>query len=254
VQRNDFKTQSEYDYARGRQDLQVRDLRRYGIQGLLVDSYDEYTAVLEKLASRFRRQRVFVSGSAATFAPYSDDEGQELLRLLGARLIEEGFDVVSGFGEGVGAYLLNGALEGLEMDGTHSVHDRVTLRPFPQGISDPAKRATSWSEYRRDMIATAGVAIFVFGNRRNATGDIELALGMHEEFDLAAEAGLILLPIGRTGYLAKELHTRVMKDYDTLFPGHPEWHDPVAELGDDVDSRSLIDRVTSLVATISKGA
>lgn len=254
VQRDDFDTQPEYDYARGRQDLQVRDLRRYGIQGLLVDSYAEYTAVLQTIEARFLRRRVFVSGSAATYAPMSDDEGQELLRLLGAKLIEQGLDVVTGFGQGVGPYLLNGVLEGLEKEGTQSLHDRVTLRPFPQGIADPQVRAARWRAYRRDMIATAGIALFVFGNRTDAQGGIELAPGVQEEFELAAESGLALLPVGGTGYLAHELHTRVMQQYDTLYPARPEWRDQLASLDENVDLDTLVNRATQLVAAIAKGA
>lgn len=253
VQRGDFSSQSDYDYARGRQDLQVRDLRRYGIQGLLVDSYDEYTAVLRKVAARFRRRRVFVSGSAATYAPWSENDGQDMLRLLGARLIEQELDMVTGFGLGTGAYLLNGVLESLERSGTHSLHDRVTLRPFPQGIADPVVRAARWREYRRDMIATAGIALFVFGNRNvPGGGDIELASGIHEEFELAKQAGLVLVPVGGTGYVARALHEQVMQGYDALYPGHPQWRDQLASLGEEVDPATLINRVISLVAAIAK--
>jgi hypothetical protein len=238
VQRADFGSQAEYDYARGRQDLQVRDLRRYGIQGLLLDSYAEYTEVLERLGVRFRRRRVFVSGSAASYAPYSDEDGQDFARTLGAQLIEAGFDLVTGFGLGIGPYLLNGILEGLERGGTRSVHDRVTLRPFPQGISDPNARAQRWREYRRDMISNAGIAVFVFGNRRNAQGDIEAASGVREEFDLAAERGLALVPVGATGSMSRELHEIVLAQFDQFFPAHPAWRDALVGLGEDVDRHS----------------
>ena len=254
VQRDDFDSQSEYDYARGRQDLQVRDLRRYGIQGLLVDSYDQYTAVLQKIAARFLRRRVFVSGSAVTYAPMSDADGQEMVRMLGAKLIEQGLDVVTGFGLGIGPYLLNGVLEGLENEGTHSLHDRVTLRPFPQGVADPEVRAARWRAYRRDMISTAGIALFLFGNRSDAHGAIELAAGVKEEFDLAAEAGLALVPIGGTGYMAHELHAQVMQQYETLYSNHPEWQEQVAALNENVDRDTLVNRATALVAAIAKGA
>jgi hypothetical protein len=254
VQRNDFESQSDYDYARGRQDLQVRDLRRYGIQGLLVDSYHEYTEVLQKVATRFRRRRVFVSGSAATYAPLSDNEGPDMLRLLGTRLIEAGLDIVTGFGLGVGPYLLNGVLEALERSGTYSLHDRVTLRPFPQGIAEPALRAARWREYRRDMISTAGIALFLFGNRRDDGGNIESAGGVEEEFQLAKELGLMLVPVGGTGYMAHELHEQVMQQFDALYPDHPEWRDRLAALDENVDQSILIDRLISLVNTISAEA
>jgi Sir2- and TIR-associating SLOG family/SIR2-like domain len=252
VQPGDFDSEAEYHYARGRQDLQVRDLRRYGIQGLLLDSYADYTGVLQTIAWRFRRRRVFVSGSAAAYAPWSDEGGQDLLRALGAALIGEGLDVVTGFGLGVGPYLLNGVLEGLEKTGTHSFHDRVTLRPFPQGIADPAARAARWRAYRRAMIQTAGIALFVFGNRRGDGGEVELAAGVREEFELAVEQGLLVVPVGATGYVARELHARVVDQYDTFFPGRPEWRSALASLGDDSDPATLIPRVVSFLSTVVK--
>jgi hypothetical protein len=253
VQRTDFDTQPDYDYARGRQDLQVRDLRRYGIQGLLADSYDEYTSVLRKIAARYRRKRVFISGSAATYAPYNDSDGQDLLRRIGAALIEKGLDVVTGFGSGVGPFLLNGVLEALEKSGTYSIHDRVTLRPFPQGVTDPQVRIARWREYRRDMISTAGIAVFVFGNRLDGDGNIEPAQGVAEEFELAAEMELILVPVGGTGYMAHTLHQQVMQQTGGPFLDHPEWHDLFASLGDDVDSVTLVDRIITLVIMMAKG-
>lgn len=254
VQRSDFNAQSDYDYARGRQDLQVRDLRRYGIQGLRVDSYNEYTEVLQKIATRFHRRRVFVSGSAETYAPLGENEGPDMLRLLGARLIEAGLDIVTGFGLGVGPYLLNGALEALERSGTYSLHDRVTLRPFPQGITEPVLRAARWREYRRNMISTAGIALFVFGNRRDASGNIDLSSGVEEEFKLAAELGLMLVPVGATGYMAHKLHEQVMQQYDSLYHGHPEWREQLESLGENVDQNTLIDRVIALATIISTEA
>lgn len=253
VQPGDFDTQAEYDYARARQDLQVRDLRRYGIQGLLLDSYAAYNSVLQRISDQFRRRRVFVSGSAATYAPLSDADGQELLRALGEGLIQEGLDIVTGFGLGLGPYLLNGALEGLEKGGTRSLHDRVVLRPFPQGIPDPAVRMERWREYRRDMVSNAGIALFLFGNRRNERGEVEIAPGVLEEFELAADAGLVVVPVGSTGYAAQELHARVMEQYENFYPTHPEWRDRLSALAESVDRVSLVDRIRTLVTSIAKG-
>lgn len=252
VQRGDSETQADYEYARARQDLQVRDLRRYGIHGLMVDSYAEYTDVLRRVTARFKRRRVFVSGSAATFAPFSEADGQEFLRQLGNSLIEQGFDVVTGFGLGVGPYLLNGVLEGLERGGTHALHDRVTLRPFPQGIADPVERAGRWKAYRREMIATAGIAVFVFGNRRSEKGEIEAAPGVREEFEIAAESGLVLIPVAATGYTARELYDRVVGEHDSQSRVRGVSRDALMSLAEPVNPATLVDRITSLVVNVSR--
>ena len=47
VQRSDFPSVKDFHNARAKQELQVRDLKLYGIIGLLVDKYTDYTIVLE---------------------------------------------------------------------------------------------------------------------------------------------------------------------------------------------------------------
>jgi hypothetical protein len=131
VQRRDFKTAADFHYAQARQQLQVNDLKRYGIIGLLVDDYKEYTQVLGRIAHRYKMARVFVSGSAADYAPWDVSKAQELIQELSRSLIGTGFGVVSGFGEGVGPYVVNGILAQLEHDGTQVLDDRIVLRPFP---------------------------------------------------------------------------------------------------------------------------
>jgi hypothetical protein len=218
VQRKDFDKKADFDYARAKQDLQVSDLKRYGINGLLVDTYAAYTDVLRKVARRYHRSRVFLSGSAASYAPWTDDDGQKLINRLSGELIRGGFGVVTGFGVGVGPYAVNGALTQLERERTRLIDDRVIMRPFPLGIADPVERKQRWSAYRKDMLAQAGIAVFMFGNKRDATGAIVKADGMEEEFELAVNQGLTVVPIGCTGGVAADLHQRVMKDFSDYYP------------------------------------
>lgn len=128
VQRSDFKSNAEYQYARAKQDLQVRDLRRYGIIGLLVDDYAHYTDALRRIAHRYKLARVFISGSAAEYSPWADDKARQLIQIVTRALVQSGFGIVSGFGLGVGPYVLNGILEQLEHEGTKTLDDRVVLR------------------------------------------------------------------------------------------------------------------------------
>ena len=52
------------------------------------------------------------------------------------------------------------------------------------------------------MIDYAGIAVFVFGNKRSAASIVP-SDGMREEFDLCIAAGVKPLPIGATGFLAE---------------------------------------------------
>ena len=218
VQRPDFKTAADFHYAEARQRLQVNDLKRYGTIGLLVDDYREYTKLLRRIAHRFRMARVFVSGSAVDYAPWEASKAQELIQEISRRLVAAGFGVVSGFGDGVGPYVVNGILTQLEHDGTQVLDDRVVLRPFPIAISDATVRKRRWTAYRQAMLAQAGVAVFLFGNKRDASGSVVPANGVVEEFEIAATKRLAVIPVGCTGSVAASLHQRVLDDFVNFFP------------------------------------
>jgi hypothetical protein len=218
VQRVDFKKNAEYQYALAKQELQVKDLKRYGIMGLLVDDYAHYTDVLRRIFYRYKLARVFISGSAAEYAPWSEQKAQQIVQTLSGGLIHEGFGIVSGYGLGIGAYVLNGILEELDDEGTRLLDDRVVLRPFPIAISDAAERKRRWTAYREDMLTQAGIALFVFGNKKNAAGHISPADGMEEEFRLAVEKRLFVVPVGCTGSMAATLHKKVLDHFDDYYP------------------------------------
>lgn len=98
--------------------------------------------------------------------------------------------------------------------------DRIVLRPFPVAITDAAERKRRWKAYRQDMLAQAGVAVFLFGNKRDASGNIVAADGMEEEFALASQKRLALVPVGCTGHMASELHTRVLGNFAGHYPAN----------------------------------
>jgi hypothetical protein len=246
VQRKDFQKAADFRYAEARQELQVKDLKRYGIIGLLVDDYAEYTDVLTRLAHRYHMARVFVSGSAADYAPWADTKAQELLQELSSRLVSAGFGIVSGFGLGVGPYVVNGILAQLENDGTKVLDDRIVLRPFPVAVTDAAERRRRWKAYREDMLSHAGVAVFLFGNKRSASGTLELADGVAEEFELAVARHIPVLPVGCTGYQAAALHHRVLADFSTYYP-RPGYRRLFEALGSTGTPRQVADRVVALL-------
>jgi hypothetical protein len=217
VQRSDFKSNAEYQYARAKQDLQVRDLSRYGIIGLLFDDYAHYTDALRRIAHRYKLARVFISGSAAEYSPWADDKARQLIQIMTRALVQSGFGIVSGFGLGVGPYVLNGVLEHLEHEGTKTLDDRIVLRPFPVAISDPSERKRRWTTYREDMITQAGIAVFLFGNK-NSTGKIVSADGMEEEFEIAVRKKLFIVPVACTGSMAATLHSRILEHFDDYYP------------------------------------
>ncbi|MCD1653096.1 hypothetical protein K7J14_00025 [Treponema zuelzerae] len=68
------------------------------------------------------------------------------------------------------------------------------------------------------FIPLAGIAIFVFGNRKNkTTGVLEEATGVIDEFNIAFENGLLLIPIGATGFVSKCLWDQIIASFKDSF-------------------------------------
>lgn len=218
VVRDDFRSAKDFRYAEAKQELQIRDLKRYGIRALVVDDYADYTEVLRKISRRYRRSRVFISGSAGTYAPWTEESGKRLIHEIARQLAERDFGIVSGFGLGVGSGVINGVLDQLDREKSRIIDDRLILRPFPQDISDATERRRRWKDYRQQMVGEAGIAIYLFGNKLNSSGAFVHADGMEEEFSIAASNDVAVVPVGCTGSLAAVLHGRVLEDFSRYFP------------------------------------
>lgn len=219
VNRKDYNSNKEFNYAQTKQNLQISDLKRYGIFGVLVDDYCEYTKVLRRIDSRFRKSRVFISGSFDESGRWKREAVLKAIEDMSARLIEKGFSIVSGFGLGVGSAVINGALRQLRSMNTWKIDDRLILRPFPQYSPQPIKLTEHWKNYREEIVPLAGITITLFGNKM-ADGNLVDANGVMEEFDIAVKHGLKVVPVGDTGYVSEKLHKRVLDDFDTYYGKH----------------------------------
>ena len=169
---------------------------------MLVDEYDEVTEVLEELVRRYRRRTVFVSASAADFAPWGEERVTQFMRSLGAALAVSGMRIATGLGLGVGNALFTGAVEEVIRRRLGHIEDLIVARPFPQAIpdADPAM----WEGYRRSIISQAGVSLFLFGNKE-VNGSVVPADGVRSELRIARELGSVTIPVGATGSMAAML-------------------------------------------------
>lgn len=252
VHRQDFSSSKDFQYARTKQELQVRDLRRYGIMPVMLESYSDYTKVLLSLERRHKCRQVFISGAATSYGDWTESEGHEFLNLLGARLAKAGMNVITGFGLGVGPHIVNGVLEQLDKEGTQTISDRLILRPFPYAIADAATRKKRWRSYRRDMISKAGVAVFLFGNKRGNNEDIVPSDGMLEEFKIATEMGLLVVPVGATGYVAQEIYRIVFPNRADHYPKISGLVSALQELSKSGTPNQIVSRIIRFIELVSE--
>jgi SLOG family protein len=158
-----------------------------------------------------KRKSVFISGSAYEYGSFGD-EGKSFIRELSKALLQQGFTIISGFGSGVGNYVVEGALEGIYTKG-EKMHNQLRVYPFPAlgPLVTEIQR-----HYREDIIGQAETAIFLFGNKLE---DIEVreADGMRKEFEIARHQKARLIPVGASGYISARLWSEMVQRYDDYF-------------------------------------
>ena len=204
LEKEQDESDADFEYRLRKQELFIQDLLRFGIKSVLVDEYSEVTDILEALETKIKSKSIFISGAAHEFGSFSRGESEKFVYELSKALISSEHKVVSGFGLGIGSSVISGALESIYMSGKTLNDDQLLLRPFPQSQVGETELKVLWRKYREDMISYAGIAIFLFGNKLSGD-EVILSNGMREEYEIALSQGVIVIPIGATGYMAQQL-------------------------------------------------
>lgn len=240
-------------YKSRKLDLRVDDLKRFGIQTLLVDDYANIPEILKEIEARFRKKTVFIAGSAEEFGAWSRSDAQQFVHSMTAALVRANFRVVNGFGWGIGSAVINGALEAIYANPEKYSEDQLVMRPFPQFASNPKDLPDLWEQYRQRMISLGGVAIFIFGNKLDKNNAVIEANGVIREFEIAVERGLVPIPIGLTGYAASKLWDTVMASPKEYYAGMP-WLPPIIkELGNPkLTQPELIEKIIQIIQQLNK--
>lgn len=258
IKRNSFDDspsgEAEYEYKKTKQNLQIQELQRYHIRTLLVEDYDDITEILRRIETCFKANTIFISGSAEEYGDIGKDNAQGLIHNLSKQIIKEKYRIVNGFGWGVGSAVINGALDAIyDKSGKYS-ESQLILRPFPQFETGQKTKQELWHEYRQKMISLSGIALFVFGNKfKHGTNDIENAEGVRKEFEIAKSQGCLLIPVGMTGYMSKELWEEVMQNFDDYYPDHKNIKDDFQKLGDiSLPQKDILTIISKILQTLKK--
>ena len=253
VKEDDYHNRADYEYAQRKHDLFIEDLKRYNIRALLIDEYSEITDILNEISKRLNHNNVFISGSAQIYGDYTEKAALDFIQLLSKQLIMQDFNIISGFGLGVGSSVIIGALQEIYMHAKSLHEDRLLLRPFPQGIEDVTTRQALWKKYREDMISRAGVSIFLFGNKLNDT-EIILANGMKSEFEIAVERHNLIVPVGCTGYVAHEIWNTIKEDMSAFYTNVDDsLFAAFAKLNTKSDNSSLVNDIITFIELFKNG-
>jgi hypothetical protein len=157
------------------------------------------------------KKSVFISGSAYEYGSFGE-AGKTFIRGLSKALVKNDFKIFSGFGLGVGHYVIDGALDEIYLEKKEKLTDHIWVFPFPSLDQPEIIR----QHYRHDMISQADTAIFLFGNKLEDIA-VREADGMMMEFEIACHYHSLLIPVGASGYAAEKLWKRVMGQYNNYF-------------------------------------
>ncbi len=257
VNRVDYSSDDEFAHNELKQKFVIKDLARFQIKVVLIDQWSHLTKILEEVTKRFRCKNVFLSGSAHDFSPWEQGITELFLSKLGEILIQENFKITSGLGLGIGNAFISGAIKEIYSKKYTKVDDYLTMKVFPQFVADPTERRKIWTLWRQDLLGKTGIALFFMGNKVVINSETKesktvLADGMDEEFQIANDLGLKLIPIGASGHKAKELFDRVMNSFDTYYPtATTQFREAFEKLGQDVDDPvQLLSKIQDVIKLI----
>ena len=236
-----------------RQELRANSLKKYGLNPLWINDYSEITLILNEIESRFLRTTILISGSAEEYGSFGEFRAIELLHDLSKSLSKNSYKVLTGFGWGVGSAVINGVLENMESERNQNLDNYLIMRPFPQFETKGKNLKELWNEYRKKFIPLAGIAIYVFGNRKNkTTGEIEEATGVIDEFEIAIQNGLLVIPIGATGFVAKTLWEKVMGSFNKFYPNHGFLIEEFKLIGDQtIENSKIIEAILKIINNLN---
>lgn len=199
------------------QELRINDMRNYGIYTILVDDFQQITIMLQYLYNKYISNNVFVCGgidpnNLSDYGRFNEVEykktdrlsrAEKFLTLLGKALIDNDFQIYTGFGAGVGNYILSGVLSSkkknpMNIDVTNrEIHINSLI-----GVEDNMK-----TEIRKRMIEQCNsmIVLFGYGNDREKSG-------IFQEYDIARENNNYIIPVRSTGFAAQSIYDEMEKE------------------------------------------
>lgn len=255
VEEKEYGNEEEFIYAKIKQQLHIEDLSRFSIETILVQDYSEITEILESVYKRYKRKTIFISGSATEYLPFDSESGKYFLHQLSKKLVENDFKLVSGFGLGVGPYVINGVADYINSNKKSRLQNHLSILPFPQDSSGNLDLKEVWKNNRLEMISECGMALFLFGNKNNE-GEVILADGLEEEYKIAEIQELVRIPIKATGYKTKFLSEKYSKEINIQFTEKTlKLYEEINEFKCDFSNKQsdeLVQKIVDLVIEIKK--
>ncbi|WP_037291048.1 SIR2 family protein [Saccharibacillus sacchari] len=202
------KTNREFEHM-------VNDLKhRYNIQVICITE-DQIIPLLKSLNNKIKEKKVFISGAYDKVPESVVTQSDDLSLALVTSLFKNEYRISTGVGKRLGTLITGYSYQYLAEQGIQNKENYLSMRPFPfhTNLSEDKKQ-----EYRINMQHDCSAAIFLFGQSRSTTekGSVEktghYSEGVYQEFLIAKERNMIIIPVGSTGYEAEVIWNEVKQN------------------------------------------
>lgn len=199
------------------QSLKIESLKRnYNIHTILVDDFEQITFMLQYLYDKHAMNNIFISGginpnNLTDYGKFnvSNNEDREMnraqsfLTLLGKRLVENNYVIYTGFGAGVGNYVLSGVLseQNITIQKADDTNQKIHICSMIN-LSEEQKNII-----REQFIEQCGSTIIVFGYSTEQNGQG----GVYKEYLCSKKNNNFIIPVPATGYAAEYIYKEMEK-------------------------------------------
>ena len=202
IKQKDGESNEDFEYRNNLQLHKISDMQRYGINVLLVDSYDEIEDILLSIRNSVYANNILFSGAYDSTDPLAKNRLSPVAERIAFEAIQRDFKIYTGYGKNLGADIVNGAYDGCTKAKPNAkcFNDNVFLFPFPYKQRNTKYRQELYRGIRKQMTSLTQIIVIVSGriNAKNSSG-------VYEEYLLAKEKNHIIIPIATTGGTARQI-------------------------------------------------
>lgn len=244
IKRIKYGKKDDFNYAQNKQALRIHDLLRYGIETVLVDDYSEIPEILRGVKKISKCNNIFISGAAHEYGAAWEKTAPTLIRELVSTLYEKDYKIITGHARGIGSYVISSVLEKCQSS-VNELDKHLMIKAFPYEDNERSDYNELIENYREGIFKHAGIAIFMFGNKI-VDNETVLAKGVYKEYEIAKQSGAYIIPIGSTGYVAKQIWTEVNSNIND----YPYLKKQVNILQDCVEPQKIVEAIVSILEVI----
>lgn len=212
VKKENFKIQEDFTYAENKQKHHIADMQSYGLNVVLVDSYQEISDILNCIRKQVLLKNVFISGAYDENYQYAK-RCADFSRKISEELIQNDFKLYTGFGENLGNDIVTGAFRGCSNVETNvkNFNKNVFIHPFPFKLKSTA-RDSLFEQIRKNMISNTQVMIVIGGVKIDERGTRITSEGVIKEVEEAKKQGIVVIALPTTGGAAMQVYDKLVEE------------------------------------------